>query len=137
VPGRGKGGVGGFVEELHGAGAEPPLGLKGYRAERRPGTCVVRVVVPVLVSTPKSCSVARGASRGTKVRSSERMNARYIGEHMAWARAQVAMEVPARLGAIRVAGSEPRTPPLAARKKAQAADEAVPRCRRGVFARLH
>jgi hypothetical protein len=66
VPGLGKGGKGGFAEELHRAGAEPLQGFKGYRT---PGTCVVREVVPALVSVPKSCSVARGASRGVRLRS--------------------------------------------------------------------
>jgi hypothetical protein len=67
VAGLGKGGVGGFAEELHGARAEPPQGLKGYRAERIPGADVVLVVVPALVSVPKSGCIARGAGRGTQV----------------------------------------------------------------------
>jgi hypothetical protein len=67
VAGLGKGGVGGFAQELHGARAQPLQGLKRYRSERIPGAGVVRVVVPALVSVPKSGCVARGAGRGTKV----------------------------------------------------------------------
>jgi hypothetical protein len=63
----GKSSVGGFGEELHGAGAESPQGLKRYRSDRIPGAGVVRVVVPALISVPKSSWVARGAGRGTKV----------------------------------------------------------------------
>jgi hypothetical protein len=101
----GKGGVGGFEEELHSTRAESPQGLKGYRAERIPGAGVVRVVVPALVSVPKSGCVARGAGRGTKVRSSEGMNEGDIGKHVTGARAQVAVEVQRAWGAIRGAGS--------------------------------
>jgi hypothetical protein len=46
-----------------------------------------------------------------------------IGEHLARAGAQVAMEVPARLGAVCGANRKPRIPPLPAAGKAQAADE--------------
>jgi hypothetical protein len=70
----GKGFAGGFGEELHGARAEPPQGLKRYRSECMPGAGVVRVVVPALVSVPKSGCVARGADRRTKVWSCEGMN---------------------------------------------------------------
>jgi broad specificity phosphatase PhoE len=58
-----------------------------------------------------------------------------IGEHMA--RAQIAMEVPACLGARRSAESEPRTPPLVAGEKAQAADEFTQHFRGVVLAALH
>jgi hypothetical protein len=61
---------------------------------------VVCVIVPALVSVPKSCSVARGASCGSKVRSRERMDERDIGEHMAGSQAKVAMEVPTGQGAV-------------------------------------
>jgi hypothetical protein len=104
-PGWGKGSVGGFAEEFHGTGAEPPEGLQVYRAERIPRACVFRVVVPALVSVLTGCSVVRGASCGTKVRSGERIHERDIGEYMAGDRAQVAMEVPECLGALQGAGS--------------------------------
>jgi hypothetical protein len=75
LPGLGKSGVGGFTDELHGAGAEPPQAFKGDRATRISGAGVVRVIVPAaLVSVPKSCRVAWSASSGTKVRSCERMD---------------------------------------------------------------
>jgi hypothetical protein len=73
--GLGKCGVGGFTEELHGAGAEAPQGVKGQYAERISEACVVHAVVPALVSVPESCSVARGASCRTKVRSGEEIRA--------------------------------------------------------------
>jgi hypothetical protein len=63
---------------------------------------VVRIVVPALNSVPQSGCVARGAGRGTKVGSSEGMNEGDICKHVAGARAQVAVEVPARLGAVRL-----------------------------------
>jgi hypothetical protein len=83
VAGGGKCSVGGFADELHGARAEPPQGLKRYRSEhilgagvvpipgagvvRIPRAGVVRVVVTALVSVPKSGCVARGVGRGKKV----------------------------------------------------------------------
>jgi hypothetical protein len=67
VRGLGKGGVGGFAEDLHGARAEPPQRFKGYRAERISGARGVCVVVPALFSVPQSGSVARGASHRAKV----------------------------------------------------------------------
>jgi hypothetical protein len=137
VPGLGKFGVSGFAEELHCAGAEAPQGFKGYCAEHIPGACVLRVAVPALVSVPKSCSVARGASCGTKVRSSERMDERYVSKHMAGASAQVAMEVPGCLGMVRGAGSEPRIPALAAGGEAQAADKFMQHFGGVIVAALH
>jgi hypothetical protein len=115
--------VGSFTEELHGAGAEPPQGFKGDRAECVTGARVVCVVGPALVSVPKSCGVAGSASSGTKVRSCEGMDERDIGEHLARAGAQVAMEVPACLGAVCGTRRKPRILPLAAGGKAQAANE--------------
>jgi hypothetical protein len=44
----GKGGMGGFPMELHGARAEPLKRFKGYRVERISGASVVCVVVSVL-----------------------------------------------------------------------------------------
>jgi hypothetical protein len=69
VPGLGKGSVGGFVEELHGAGAEPPQHFKGYRAERISGARVVHVIVPGLFNIPQSHSVAMAPLQGCEPRS--------------------------------------------------------------------
>jgi hypothetical protein len=78
----GKGGVGGFGEELYGARAEPPQGPKRYRSERIPRAGVVCVAVPALVSVSKSGCVARGAGCGTQVWSSERMNEGDTSKHV-------------------------------------------------------
>jgi hypothetical protein len=52
------------------------------------------------------------------------MDEQDIREHMAWAGAQVAMEVPTCLRAVQGSGSEPRISPLTAGGKAKAANEA-------------
>jgi hypothetical protein len=62
VPGVGKGGVGGFAEELHRTGAKAPQRLKGDGAKRVSWACVVGVVVPTHVSVPESSRMARGLS---------------------------------------------------------------------------
>jgi hypothetical protein len=79
-----------------------------------------------LVSVLKG-SMTRSSSCRTEVRSSERMNEGDISEHMAWARAQIAVEGPARLGAVRGA-ERAQIPPFAAGGKAQAADDWSKRC---------
>jgi hypothetical protein len=83
VPGLGKGGAGGFAEELHGARAEPLQRFKGYRVERVSGARVVCVAVRALCNVPQSGSGARGARRGAKVRRCEGMNERDYSEHLA------------------------------------------------------
>jgi hypothetical protein len=67
VPRLGVSGVGGFAQELHGPGTEPPQGFKRDRAE-----CISRAVefgkvVPALVSIPESSGMAGGACCGTNV----------------------------------------------------------------------
>jgi hypothetical protein len=65
------------------------------------------------------------------------MDERSIGAQMAGAGAQGAMEVPACLGVVQGAGSEPRIPPLAAGGKAHAADEFTQHFRSVVVVALH
>jgi hypothetical protein len=57
----GESGVGGFAEELHGTGTEPPQGFKRNCTECLSRAVLVGKVVPVLVGIPKSSGVARGA----------------------------------------------------------------------------
>jgi hypothetical protein len=83
--------VGGFAQELHGAGAESPQGLEGYRAKRTSGASVLCLVVPALVSVPQNGSADRGASSGAKVRNCKRMHEQDIGEHLARATMLVAL----------------------------------------------
>jgi hypothetical protein len=65
------------------------------------------------------------------------MNEGDIGEHMSGAGAQVAMEVPAHLGAVWGAGSKPRIAPLTDRGNAKAADEFAQRFCGVIVAALH
>jgi hypothetical protein len=67
-------GMGGFAEELHFTGPEPPEGFKGDCAERIWGALVVGKVVLALVCVPKSNCMARGALSGMDARSSLEMD---------------------------------------------------------------
>jgi hypothetical protein len=58
--------------------------------------------------------MARGASGGAKVRSCKEMEERDVVEYMARAQAQGAMQVPACLGAVGVAGNKLGIPRLMA-----------------------
>jgi hypothetical protein len=78
VPGVGKGGVGGFAEELHCAGANVPQSLEGDGAERLSRAGVVSVVVLTLVCAPESSRMASGASGGAKVGVGEGMDERDV-----------------------------------------------------------
>jgi hypothetical protein len=69
--------------------------------------------------------------------SCEGMDERDISEHLAGARAQVAMEVLACLGAVGGAAGGQRILPLATGGKAQAADEFAQHFRGVVMAALH
>jgi hypothetical protein len=74
VPRFGESGMGGFAEELHGPGTEPPQGFKRDRAKCISRAVVVGKVVPALVSVPKSSGMAGGAGGGTNVGSSQGMD---------------------------------------------------------------
>jgi hypothetical protein len=62
--------VGGFAEEMHGTGTQPPQDFERDRAERISRAVMVGKVVPALVGIPKSSGKARGAGGGTNVGSS-------------------------------------------------------------------
>jgi hypothetical protein len=95
VPRLGETGVGGFAEELHGTGTEPPQRFKRDRAERISRAVVVGEVVPALVVIPKSSGMARGASSKTNVGSSQGIDERGVRENVARPGAQIAVIVPA------------------------------------------
>jgi hypothetical protein len=81
---------------------------------------VVRVAAPALVRVPESGSVVK---LNAAVRRYEAVRDMYIGQPMAWAWAQVAIEFPALLVTVVGARSKLKVPPLAARGKSHATDE--------------
>jgi hypothetical protein len=76
---------------------------------------VVRKVVAALVGIPKSSGMAGGAGCGTNVGSSQVMDERDVGENVARPQAQVAVKVPACLGAVGGAGRKPGVSPFSTR----------------------
>jgi hypothetical protein len=133
----GKSGVGGFAEELHRPRTEPPQGFQRERAECMYGAVVVGKEVSALVGIPKSSGMARGAGAGTNVGSSQGMDERDVGENVARPWAQVAVKVPAFMGAVGCAGRKPGVSPFSARGGAQAAHELTRNSRVLVMAALH
>jgi hypothetical protein len=87
-----------------------------------PAVVVSRVVL-ALVGIPNSSGMARGPGDGTIVGSSQGMDERDVGENVARPGAQVAVKVPACLGAVGGAGRKPGVSPFPARGEAQAAHE--------------
>jgi hypothetical protein len=73
--------------------------------ERKSRAVVVGKVVPELVGIPKSSGVARGAGGGMNVGRSQGMDERDVGKNVARPGAQVAVKVPACLGAVGVRGT--------------------------------
>jgi hypothetical protein len=123
LPGVRKGALGSFGEELHRSGAKAPQRFKGNGTKRISRACMVGVVVPTVISVPVSSRMARGASGGTEVRGGKETDERDVPEYVARARAQVAMEVPAGLGAVEGVGGKPRVSPLSVGGEAQAANK--------------
>jgi hypothetical protein len=70
VPCLGDCGVGGFGEELHGTGTEPPQGFKRDRAVRISRTGMAGKLILAHVCAPKSSCMTRGAGGEMKVISS-------------------------------------------------------------------
>jgi hypothetical protein len=137
VPRLGESSIGGFAEELHGPRTTPPQGFKRDRAECISRAVVVGEVVPALVGITKSSGMARGAGGRQEVGSSQGMDERHVGENVARPGAQVAVKVPACLGAVGGAGRKPGVSPYSARGEAQAAHEFALNFRHLVMAALH
>jgi hypothetical protein len=91
----------------------------------------------VLVSVPMSSGMARGASGGTNVGSSQGMDEGDVGKNVAWPGAQVAVEMSGRLGAVGGARRKPGVSPFSARGEIQAAHELAQNFRCLVMAALH
>jgi hypothetical protein len=137
VPRLGGSGVGGFAEELRGPGTEPPQGFKKDCAECIHRAVVVEKVVPALVCIPKSSGMARGAGGGTNVGSSQGMDEGDVSKNMAGPGAQVAVEVPACLGAVGGARLKPGVSPFSTRRETQATHELAQNFRCLFVAGLH
>jgi hypothetical protein len=98
---------------------------------------VVGKTFPALVGIPKSSGMAGGVGGRTNVGSSQGMDERDVGKNVARPGAQVAMKVPACLGAVGGAGRKLGVSPFSARGEAQAAHELTQNFRRLVMAALH
>jgi hypothetical protein len=73
--------------------------------------------------------MARGAGAGTNVGSNQGMDGRDVGENVARPGAQVAVKVPACLGAVGCAGRKPGVLPFSARGEAQVGSQGTLRCK--------
>jgi hypothetical protein len=137
MPRLGESGMLGFAEELHGPETEPPQGFKRDSANCISRADVVGKVVPAPVVVTKSSGVARGASGGTNVGSSQGMDERDVGKNVAGPGAQVAVTVPACLGAVGGARRKPGVSPFSAGVEAQPAHKLAHNFRCLVVAALH
>jgi hypothetical protein len=80
---------------------------------------VVGKVVPMLVGIPKSSGMARGAGDTASIGSSQGMDQRKVGENEARPGMQVAVKVPACLGAVAGAGRNREYHPSRLEEKAR------------------